>query len=97
MRHMLIAMGEAAFVVLVIAFPLVGLAMRSWLALLLPAIGWPLFYASLDKEWWGYGTGDGWQYIAVFMTGVGVVTTALAVATARAMRRASSSTLDRDL
>ena len=80
-------MGEAAFVVLVIAFPLLGGAMRRWLALLFPVIGWPLFYVGLNRDWWGHGTGDGWQYLAVLMTTIGVVTTALAVALSRAIRR----------
>jgi len=57
--------------------------MRSWLALLLPAIGWPLFFAGLRMEWWGNGTGDGWQYLDVLTMGVGVVATALAVAACR--------------
>jgi hypothetical protein len=80
-------MVEATFVVLVFAFPLLGGAMRRWLALLLPVIGWPLFYFGLDRGWWGHGTGDGWQYLAVLMTTIGVVTTALAVALSHAVGR----------
>ena len=80
-------MGEAAFVVLVIAFPLLGGALRRWLALLLPVIGWPLFYVGLNRDWWGHGTGDGWLYLAVLMTTLGVVTTAMAVALSRAVGR----------
>ena len=80
-------MAEAVFVVLVIGFPLLGGAMRRWLALLFPVTGWPLFYIGLNRDWWGHGTGDGWQYLAVLMTSVGVVTTALAVAVSRAVGR----------
>jgi hypothetical protein len=80
-------MPEAAFVVLVVAFPLLGGAMRRWLALLSPVIGWPLFYIGLNRDWWGHGTGDGWPYLAMLMTAVGVVTTGVAVAVARALRR----------
>ena len=80
-------MGEAAFVVLVIAFPLLGGAMGRWLALLLPVVGWPLFYVGLNRDWWGNGTGDGWQYLAVLMTIIGIFTTALAVAVSRAVGR----------
>jgi uncharacterized membrane protein len=80
-------MVEAAFVVLVFAFPLLVGAMRGWPALLLPVIGWPLFYVGLDRGWWGRGTGDGWQYLAVLMTTIGVVTTALAVALSHAVGR----------
>ncbi len=80
-------MGEAAFIVLLIAFPLLGGAMRRWLALLFPVIAWPLFYVGLSRDWWGHGIGDGWQYLAVLMTTIGVVTTALAVALSRAVGR----------
>jgi hypothetical protein len=82
-------MPEAAFVVFLIAFPLVGVAARHWLALLLPTLGWPLFYVGLDQAWWGSGTGDGWQYVALLVTAVGVASTAVAVAAAR---RASART-----
>jgi hypothetical protein len=79
-------MTEGVFVGLIAAFPLVGGAMRRWLALLYPAIGWPLFYVGLNRNWWGDGTGDGWQYLAVLMTTVGIVTTAVAVSVGRAVR-----------
>ena len=80
-------MAEAAFVVLIVIFPLLGGAMRRWLALLFPVIGWPLFYVGLNRDWWGHGTGDGWQYVALLMTTIGVVTTALALALSRAVGR----------
>lgn len=80
-------MPEAAFVVLDIAFPLLGAAVRRWAALLFPVLGWPLLYLGLNLNWWGHGTGDGWQGLAVLMTAVGVVTTALAVAVSRAVWR----------
>jgi hypothetical protein len=79
-------MPEAAVIGLLIAFPLVGLFARRWLAVILPFVGWPLFYLGLNKGWWGYGTGDGWQYAAALLTAVGVVTTALAVALAGGVR-----------
>jgi hypothetical protein len=80
-------MAEAVFVALLILFPLIGFAARSWFALLLPAIGWPLFYGGLNQGWWGNGTGDGWQYAALLVSAVGVLTTGLAVAAARASGR----------
>jgi hypothetical protein len=80
-------MAEAAFVGLLILFPAAGVLARSWGALLLPALGWPLFYLGLNRGWWGNGTGDGWQYAAVLITAFGVVSTAISVAAARAMRR----------
>jgi hypothetical protein len=80
-------MAEAAFVGLLILFPAAGVAARSWLAVSLPALGWPLFYLGLNQEWWGNGTGDAWQYVAVVVTAFGVVSTGIAVGAARAMRR----------
>ena len=77
-------MPEAAIIGLLIAFPLVGLLARRRLAVALPLVGWPLFYFGLNKGWWGYGTGDGWQYAAALLTAIGVVTTACAVGSGRA-------------
>lgn len=82
-------MAETAFVALLILFPLIGVSARSWLAVLLPAIAWPLFYLGLHQGWWGNGTGDGWQYPALLVSAFGVVSTGLAVAAARARRRAA--------
>jgi hypothetical protein len=79
-------MPEAAFVALLIVFPLIGVATRSWAVLLLPAGGWPLFYVGLNQRWWGNGTGDGWQYAALLVSALGVVITGLAIAAARAWR-----------
>jgi hypothetical protein len=45
-------MAEGVFVALLILFPLLGVASRSWIAVLLPAIAWPLFYAGLNQ---GFG------------------------------------------
>jgi hypothetical protein len=79
-------MTEAAFVGLLILFPLIGVAARSWSVVLLPVIGWPVFYAGLNQGWWGNGTGDAWEYAAFGVSVVGVVSTGLAVAVARASR-----------
>lgn len=80
-------MSEAAFVALLIVFPLIGVTTRRWAAILLPAVGWPLFYIGLNQRWWGNGTGDGWQYAALLVSALGVVITGLAVTAARAWRR----------
>jgi hypothetical protein len=72
-------MPEAGVIVLLIAFPLVGLLVRRWATVVLPLIAWPVFYAGLDQGWWGDGTGDGWQYAAALLTVIGVASTALAV------------------
>jgi uncharacterized membrane protein len=76
-------MPEVAVIGLLIAFPLVGLLAGRWLVIVLPLVGWPLFYLGLNRNWWGHGTGDGWQYAAALLTVIGIVTTALAVALAR--------------
>jgi hypothetical protein len=76
-------MPEVAVVGLMIAFPVLGLLVGRWTALAFPLVGWPLYFLGLTEGWWGYGVGDGWQYGAVMLTAVGVVTTAVAVALAR--------------
>jgi hypothetical protein len=83
-------MAEAAFVALLVLCPLIGVGARSWLAVFLPTIAWPLFYMGLNQGWWGNGTGDGWQYAALLVTAFGVVSTGLAVAAARARHRAAA-------
>ena len=83
-------MAGAAFIALLTTCPLLGAAMRRWAALLFPVVGWPLFYIGLNRDWWGHGTGDGWQGLAVLMTTIGVVTTALVVAVSRAVWRPRS-------
>jgi Na+/melibiose symporter-like transporter len=80
-------MAEGVFVALLILFPLIGVASRSWIAVLLPAIAWPLFYAGLNQGSWGDGTGDGWQYVALVVTAVGILSTGLAVTAVRARHR----------
>lgn len=72
---------------LLVACPLAGALVRGWRALALPLVGWPLFYLGLREGWWGNGLGDSWQYPAAALTTAGVVTTALAVAAARTVRR----------
>jgi hypothetical protein len=79
-------MFDAAVYGLAIAFPLIGALTRRWLAVAFPLLGWPLFYVGLNRGWWFYGTGDGWQRIAVVLTLAGVVTTALAVGVAKNVR-----------
>ena len=76
-------MLEAAVVGLLTAFPLVGLVTRRWLAVTLPLIGWPIFYAGLNRGWWSDGTGDGWQIVCVSFTVIGVASTALGVLVGR--------------
>jgi hypothetical protein len=65
---------------LLIAFPVVGILARSWATVSLPLIGWPLYYLGLNEGWWGLGTGDGWQFVAVGLTVLGVASTGMAVA-----------------
>ena len=72
---------------MLVLFPLAGGVAHRWPFVVLPLVGWPLFYVGLDRGWWGDGTGDGWQAAAVFFTCVGVVTTAVAVAAGRSLSR----------
>jgi hypothetical protein len=79
-------MLEAVVYGLLIAFPLVGVLARRWFVVVLPLVGWPLFYLGLNKGWWLYGTGDGWQSAAWFFTFFGSASTALAVLVARILK-----------
>jgi hypothetical protein len=76
-------MLQATVITLLIAFPLLGALTRRWLAVVLPLVGWPIFYEGLNRGWWLYGTGDGWQTIRTAFTVIGVGSTALAVLLAR--------------
>lgn len=80
-------MPEAIWILLLLAFPAVGALTRRWAAALLPLLGWPLFYLGLDRDWWLYGTGDGWEAMAVLFTLLGTATTAWAVAVGRVVLR----------
>ena len=77
---------EGVVIALLIGCPLLGLVTRRWFALIFPILGWPLFYAGLVRGWWGDGTGDAWQFVAVVLTVAGVGSTALVISVARAFR-----------
>jgi hypothetical protein len=36
--------------------------------LVVPAVVIPVFYIGLRYDWWGWGVGDGWQYVAAAIT-----------------------------
>ena len=69
---------------LLILFPLIGAVTGRYAAMVLPLIGWPLYYVGLHEGFWGYGTGDGGPLfaivVAVVVTVVSTLFTALAVA-----------------
>jgi hypothetical protein len=68
------------FVVLLFALPLLGLVLHRWSAILLPLLAWPTYYIGRNQGWWGCcGTGDGWEVAAIWLTVLGVITTAGAV------------------
>jgi hypothetical protein len=79
-------MLEAAVIGLLLFFPLLGIFVRHWVVVLLPLVGWPLFYLGLNKGWWLYGAGDGWQIVRDGFTVIGVVSTAFAVMLARRIK-----------
>lgn len=79
-------MLEAAVFGLLVVFPLVAILTRRWLVVVLPLVGWPIFYLGLDRGWWLYGTGDGWQSARTYFTVIGVASTALAVLIGRSLK-----------
>jgi hypothetical protein len=76
-------MPEVFVVGLLVAVPAIGAAARRWPALLVPLVAWPMYFLGLEREWWGYGVGDGWQLGASVLTAFGVATTAIAIAAGR--------------
>jgi hypothetical protein len=72
--------------VLLIAFPVVGLATLSWAALLLPTDRLASVLHRPEQRMVGIRNGDGWQFIAAGLTVVGIVSTAVAVAASRLLR-----------
>lgn len=64
--------------VLVVGSAVVGFVARSWLAILVPLLGVPLYVVGVNRGWWGCcGTGDAWQFGMVVLTIVGVAGAAL--------------------
>jgi hypothetical protein len=78
--------GWVVLLTLVIGSIASGLLIGRWVALVIPAVVIPLFYIGLRYGWWGYGVGDGWQYIAVAVTIVVMAATGTVVLS-RAVRR----------
>jgi hypothetical protein len=78
-------MPEAGLVFVVAALGVLGFVSgRSWM-LLAPLFAVPVFYLGLDREWWGYGLGDGWQYAMFGVLAIAVVATAAGVILRRAL------------
>jgi len=51
---------------------------RLWL-ILVPLLGWPLFFLGEYAGWWGYGLGESWQYSLAYWTALGLAAVALAL------------------
>lgn len=64
-----------------------GLLLRRWEAVLVPLLLVPLYYLGLKSDWWGDGTGDGWQFAAAIATLGTTFLTAIALAISRLSRR----------
>ena len=67
------------------ASAVVGFAFGRWWTVLVPVVGWPLFYGGLAEGWWLYGVGDGWQHVAVMTSLVSTVGTLVGVAVKHAI------------
>jgi len=80
------AMPETGLVLVVSALGVLGFLAGRWWMLLAPFFAVPAFYLGLDREWWGYGLGDGWQYAMFAVLTIAVLATAAGVA----LRRATS-------
>lgn len=79
--------GRVVLLTLIIGSIAGGLIIGRWVALLIPALAIPLFYIGLRYGWWGYGVGDGWQYVALAVTIVAMAASGGAVLLSRALRK----------
>ncbi|MGH9252693.1 MAG: hypothetical protein ACRD0W_24730 [Acidimicrobiales bacterium] len=71
------------FAILPIAAFLAGAIIRSWWAVLAPVVLVTAFYVGLLSGWWGYGVGDGWEYVAIFLALGAMAITAATVVISR--------------
>jgi hypothetical protein len=71
---------ETLLLILLGALGTAGFMTRSWLALLAPFLAVPAFYLGLEREWWGDGLGDGWQFAMFAVLAIAVVATAAGLA-----------------
>jgi hypothetical protein len=49
---------EAVFIAAWVGFPVVGLLVGRWWALIVPLLVVPLQFLGTAQGWWGYGLGD---------------------------------------
>jgi hypothetical protein len=83
---------EVVVVALLALFPLVGAVIGHWWTIGLPLVAWPIWFLGLARDWWGYGLGDGWQYGAVLLTAVSVVSVVIAIVLRSRLTRGRSLT-----
>lgn len=57
-----------------------GFMTGRWVALIVPLVLVPLFYAGLRYGWWGYGVSDGWQFVGAIVTAIAMAATAAMIA-----------------
>jgi hypothetical protein len=75
---------EGLLVILIGALGAAGFGTGSWFALTAPFLAVPAFYLGLDRGWWGYGLGDGWQYAMLAILAIAVAVTAGGILARRA-------------
>ena len=70
-----------SFAALAILAPMIlGLLVRRWLVIAVPALAWPVYFIGRNREWWGCcGTGEFWEYGAAAVSAVGVLAGAIGV------------------
>jgi hypothetical protein len=63
----------------------IGAAVRRRVVVLVAAVIWPLYFAGLRANLWGYGVGDGWAAVAAMLTIVSASAALAGVITGRAI------------
>lgn len=63
-----------------------GFVVGRWMALVPAAVVMPIYWIGLRAGWWGYGVGDGWQYLSVLTTVLASCGAAAGVAVRKRLR-----------
>jgi hypothetical protein len=77
---------NAALAAILVASAVIGFAVGRWWTVFVPIAALGVVYGGLNARWWGYGVGDGWQFVMALMMGLGVFAAAFGVG-ARALVR----------
>jgi hypothetical protein len=77
---------EGVLVAILVASGVIAFGVGRWWTLFVPITAVSVFYAGLNAGWWGNGVGDGWQFAAAFVMGIGVLAGVIGVVARRLVK-----------